>query len=434
MERRRPSFHGRRLLQASSLGLADQALMSAANFATIVVLARELAPADFGAFVLAYTALLLLNGLQTALVTQPHNVLGQTGHADDYADYTTSTAVGQLIFIVPFAGLALVAAAVTQIVAPGAAPALSLAFVPALVAWQLQEFGRRVLYTEGRLGAAFAADAVSYGGQVAALATLAAADRLSAPFALYAVAATSALGGVVAGWAIRGSLRGRVDISLAARNWSFGKWLGAAIAASWLAGHLYIYLAAVLIGPTASGALKAAQVILGPLNAFFLFLFTVLPIRFSGTRDRAGDVGVDADLRRAYLATSPLVVVYCALAAVFAGPVLDLLYGETYDAYANVVALFAVYYLVMHVVYLLTSALTARRMTRSLFKGSAYGGLVGVTLGWPLVVAWEAEGAVVGMIVSAVVITVAFWRAYRLAPPTAHGVDEVDVAAVPTRA
>src|SRR5829696_8643711 len=108
------------MLRAGAWGLADQALISAANFVTMVALARTFVPADFGAFVLTYTALLLLNGLQTAFVTQPHNVLGQGRERADYAVYTTSTGVGQLAFAAAFSALALAAAGATALAARGA--------------------------------------------------------------------------------------------------------------------------------------------------------------------------------------------------------------------------------------------------------------------------------------------------------------------------
>ena len=415
------------------VGLGDQALMSAANFATMVVLARALAPADFGVFVLAYTGLLLLNGLQAGLITQPHNVLGQGRRPGEYPLYTSSTAAGQLVFAFFFASLALAAAVVAQVAAPSAAAVL-FALVPAIIAWQGQEFTRRVLYTERRLSAAFVSDVLSYGGQVAVLVALASKGELTPAIALYVIAGTSALGTVYGGWKIRGSLARRIDAAALRENWAFGKWLGAAIAASWFAGHLYVYLAALIVGPTASGALRAAQVVLGPLNAFFLFLFTVLPIRFARTRNRAGDAGLHADLTRIYLMTTPVVVAYCLLAAVFASPILNTLYGDTYAAYASVVVLFAVYYFLMHVVYLLTAALAAKQMTRSLFRGSAYGGLVGIAFGWLLVAGWEVEGAALGMILGALVVNIAFWRAYRARPPAAGGRKEPGVAPAPTQA
>jgi len=400
----------RRLLHENVWALADQALISATNFATVVILARALAPREFGVFVLVYTALLFVNGLQTGLITQPHNVLGQGRTGGDYRRYTRSSAAGQGLFSLAAALVAL-AVALAAYAAGLAAADVLFAAVPALVAWQLQEFTRRVLYTENRLETAFAIDVLGYGGQVALILALVAADRASGANALYAVAVASSAGALVGGWAIRASLRGRVERSYLAENWEFGKWLGAAIAASWLSGHLFFYLTAVIVNTSATAGLKASQTVLGPLNAFLLFIVTILPIRLAAARERDESVGVG--LRLAYLASAPFVWAYCALVAVFAGPILDTLYGDAYAGYVDAVRLFAVYYVVIHAAYVLSSALSATHLTRPLFTGNLRAAIVGIAVGWPLIARWEVNGAVAAMILTAVVLAVAFWNSYR---------------------
>src|SRR5690348_16921655 len=75
--------------------LADQVLISATNFVTMILVARGLTKHAFGEFSLVYSGLLFANLLQTGLITQPHNVLGATrfGRAQrDYVRYTASTA------------------------------------------------------------------------------------------------------------------------------------------------------------------------------------------------------------------------------------------------------------------------------------------------------------------------------------------------------
>jgi O-antigen/teichoic acid export membrane protein len=406
--------------RTSIWGLADQALISVTNFATMLILARELAASEFGAFVLAYTALLFLNGIQTALVTQPHNVLGQGRPSADYVRYTSSTALGQLalsgvLSLVALAG-ALVAAPLASHVA-----AILLALVLTIAAWQLQEFTRRILYTEGALASAFVVDLLSYGGQVGALLAFSSLTALDAASALYVAGATSALGAAFGAWKIRRSLGRRVHRDDLRENWMFGKWLAAALAASWVAGPFYIYLTAVMHGASAAGVLKAAQIVLGPLNTFLLFLFTILPIWYARTRSTAGDRGLQRSVLRTYAVTAPFVFVYCLAVAIFADPIMRLLYGSTYSGYGSVVVLFAVYYVVLHGVYILTSALSARRQTRPLFTGNLYAAALAVVGGWLLILAWGVDGAVVGMIVGALLLLVVFWQAYRLLPRPARG-------------
>ncbi len=213
-----------RLLGKAPWAVADQLLISATNFATMVLLARGLSQEAFGSFTLIYSVLLFANSLQSGLITQPHNILGIARHGEDYTCYTTSTAVSQLFFGAVAALAVLAAWAVARCAAWSVAPLL-LTLAPSIVFWQLQEFVRRILYTEGRLAAAFVNDSISYGGQALAIAALWWLDGLTAPLALGALAATSAIAAALGGWQIRGSLAGRIDPSVCAENWHFGKWL-----------------------------------------------------------------------------------------------------------------------------------------------------------------------------------------------------------------
>ncbi len=405
----------RPLLRTSFWGLADQTLISVTNLATMLILARTLGSSEFGVFVLAYTALLFLNGIQVALVTQPHNVLGQNRPVGDYVRYTSSTALGQVVLSATLSAGAMAGAlAATSFSARAAAILLALA--PAIAAWQLQEFVRRVLYTEGRLETAFAVDLVSYGGQVGTLLTLVSLTEIGAPSALYVVGATSAVGAALGGWKIRHSLGRSADAAGLRENWIFGRWLAAALAASWLAGQLYIYLTAAMLGAAAAGGLKAAQIVLGPLNTFFLFLFTILPIGYARTRSRTGEAGLHRALTLTYAATAPFVLVYCLAVAILANPILRLLYGATYSRYGTVVVLFSLYYFVLHPVYLLTCVLNAKRQTRPLFMGNLYAAVLGVAAGWLLIRAWGVNGAVAGMIAGTLVLLAVFWHSYRVSP------------------
>src|SRR6266496_1882232 len=72
------------LLGRNAWALADQVLMSGTNFATAALTLRALAmdgeagKREFGTFSTMYATLLLINILQSTLITQPHNVLGVT--------------------------------------------------------------------------------------------------------------------------------------------------------------------------------------------------------------------------------------------------------------------------------------------------------------------------------------------------------------------
>jgi hypothetical protein len=141
--------------------VADQAVISATNFVTMLLLARQLTPSAFGEFTLVYTGFLFANILQNTLVSQPMNVLGPAPAGAEYARYLSGTLFSQIIImsieLLVCAALAATAYARGWHIAP-----LLLGVAPAVVAWQLQEFVRRALYVQDRLAGAFMNDLIAW--------------------------------------------------------------------------------------------------------------------------------------------------------------------------------------------------------------------------------------------------------------------------------
>ena len=410
---RRPRLRAFGRVRTEIWGVLDQGLVSGVNFLTIILLARSLTPVNFGYFVLAFTVLQTAGMLQGSLITRPHNVLGAVRHGREYADYSTTAARAQVVFAGGLASLAAAAAGVAYAAGLSSA-SLFLALVPALVAWQLQEFGRRLLYTEGRLAAAFANDVLSYGGQALALLVLWRLDVLTGERALLTLAAAFALGAAVVAWQLRTTLSGSFDSAALGANWHFGKWLGVAEVAQWFSTQFYIYLAAVVVGAVASAALKAAQTLLGPISVFLTFVTSYLPIVLARELEAIGSVR--RKVRRSLLAILPVVVPYCLLMGLFAEPALGLVYGSEYEQYADVVQFFALYYVLLAFSTVAIAALSARRMTRDVFVGQAAGAALSLAVGWILLRELGPEGGVVGMLLSWVLAMAFFVRALRAAP------------------
>jgi O-antigen/teichoic acid export membrane protein/thymidylate kinase len=404
-----------RALSAATWAVADQVLISATNFATTVLLARELSQAAFGRFALIYLALLFVNSLQGGLITQPHNILGPRRRGADYARYTASTAVCQLALIGIAALIALIAWAVAEVVRSEAAPLL-LALLPAIVAWQVQEFVRRVLYTERRLVAAFTVDLVGYGGQGVAIALLWYFNVLTGPRALFALAAAFVLGALIGGWLVRGSLTGPVDRAIILENWHFGKWLaGGQILSNWLSTELFVFLCAGMLGAAAVGVLRAVNTIFGPTRILAYVLNTLLPIDFSRTLAVEGETAFQRQFRRACLVAFPLLGGYCLCIALFAGPLLWLIYGSRYAEYASVLRFYAIFTFISYIAIIIATALKAKERTFELFSGQLITCVVSIPVGWILILFLGIHGAVLAMMITSVGLSVLYWREYLAA-------------------
>src|SRR5687768_2597680 len=123
--------------------LADQVLISGANFLTMVLTARALGVEGFGDFTLIFSALLLANIFQSTLITQPHNVLASSMKGLDYRRYTSSALLGQLSLSMFLSVLAVIMFAVSWSLGWRVTPILGVMPL-AILAWQGQEFVRRV--------------------------------------------------------------------------------------------------------------------------------------------------------------------------------------------------------------------------------------------------------------------------------------------------
>jgi O-antigen/teichoic acid export membrane protein len=416
----------RRLLRIAGWGVFDQILLSVVNFLTLFLIARSVDPEAFGAFTLVYGAMLIANYGQLAFITQPHNVIAAALRGDPYRDYTRSLLGAQVAAATVLAAIAAAVAVVAGAIASHDTFLLLVAVVAALPLWQLQEFVRRVLYTERRQSAAFANDLLSYGGQGIVVGALAATGHLNAPAALYAAAVTSAAACALGFAQIRRSFeRARLSRRPILESFDFGKWLAAAIGTHWVATQGYLYLAAAILDVAATGALRSVQLVLAPLHVLMFSLATMLPIRLSMVLANADEQdGASAFARNARLAlrvTLPPVLAYCAFVAVFADDIIRWAYGSKYSSYGRVLSIFALYYVLLFLAQFASTLLTAQRRTDWLFLGNAAAALVTLAAAWPLMHAYGAEGAAFLLVLSGAVLTLVLWQPwsspFRPVPP-----------------
>jgi O-antigen/teichoic acid export membrane protein/thymidylate kinase len=392
---------------------ADQILISATNFVTMMLAGRALTKDDFGGFTLIYSALLFANMLQSGLVTQPHNVLGtqRHGRGGDYARYTSAIGVGQLYLAIFGTGLSLAAWLLALAMGWAAAPLL-LALAAAIFAWQLQEFCRRVLYTEGKVDGAFLNDIISYGGQTAIIAVLYYHGRLTGTLALYALAVTSLLAALVGIWQLRHSLTRDLLPGAMAENWKFGKWLAGAEFLGWLSSiHMYLYISAIILGTAAAGDLRAAQIMFGPMRVLSFALGTMLPIYFA--KQLAGNLNksLNKELTKVFAVVIPVAGGYCMLMALFAMPILKLVLPK-YSTDAWILILYSMCAFLSYMQMVMAAALTAQHKTRAVFVGNLLGGAVALIISLPLIKFIGLPGAVMAMIAGTFVMNIYSFAVY----------------------
>lgn len=399
--------------------LADQTLVSGANFLTALLLARALGLEAFGVFTLAWMAVLLVNGLQHGLVTAPMMTIGPKQPADGQRAYFGAVlSHGVLFAVAAFAALWGGGRLLGAVLDHGLVSDLALPVAAAAVACQWHDLMRRYFFMRGDAKAAFAIDAVRYVGQLAVIVALfaLAGDGATVSGVVWALAVVAI---VAATWGATAVPRPVWDwptiTAITVRHWRFGKWLTLSAVLQWVAGNLFLIAAGSLLGTAAVGALKAAQTLMGVTHVLFQGLENVAPVDAARHLERHGAAGLRAYLRTIAMAGGGATALVALLAIAAPGFWLDLVFGGDYAAHGHLLRWYAVIYLAIFAALPLRIGLRTLERTREIFTAYLCMGALTVAAAYPLVLAWGTDGVCAGLLAGNLVLTAVLWRGLRRA-------------------
>jgi O-antigen/teichoic acid export membrane protein len=401
----------REFLRAGSWSFVDQAIVSGTNFVVMVTAARQLGPADFGIFALLITVLTFMEATQRSLITTPHNVLGVNRVAAEYGKYTSSVAMAQIAMASAFASVS-VAAALVFLSFDTQAGIMLLAMALAAFAWQVQEFTRRVLYTENRVPAAVAGDGTAYLGRIGMTFGLVAAGWFSGPALMFVYGLSWLLGALVGAWNIRSALERSFDLKVVKEHWEFGRWLFASNTVSHLPGYVVAALLSSVLSVSAYGAFRAFEQLANSTNVPLSALSNVLRPRMS-REAKNGPAAVLRMMVPIMILGGTILILFAVIYIAFREPLVRLVYGTDYVAFTSAVVLVALRPFLTLQKSLLTKALQAFRNTRAVFLGTTIGVIVGIVSGSASIVLFGLPAAGAIVIVSSVVTIIFFAYAWR---------------------
>lgn len=410
--------------RAGTWAVMDQGLISATNFFTGWVLARNCEPAEYGAWAVVFSALLLLQALQTTLITQPLMVLGPQRGDGERAPFAGALAFAQ-------AGLTLiltVAAFGTGALLSGPVAPVALSMALVLIPLQGHEYLRRVLYSHLRTDLVLANDVVSCGLQVAGMALLWRWDLLSGANA-FLVAGGAACAGWLAGYlqarnllgwdrhGWRGSLR---------EAWSFGRWGIGSVAGDSLLQQGTLLSVVTLTGTAGSALVEAPRLLLAPLNILIFSGNNMLTPMVADHLKRNGAPALPALLRKMALLWLIPIAGYPLLVALAPEFWLGLAYGDRYSGAGDMVRLWALSQCLYGLRALPWIFVNVQKRADLLMYASLATGLVAFALAPPLIRAVGPGGAVMARIVADVAMLalagIALDRLFRRAAPVAREV------------
>jgi O-antigen/teichoic acid export membrane protein len=254
---------------------ADQGLSSLTNAGLSIVVARTVSSDDFGAFSLALLTFSFIVGLVRAFVGEPFVVRFSSVSGLERRRGTSYASGAAITLGVLASGVCLVVALVIGGPAALAFTALAIC-LPGLV---LQDTWRHVFFASGRPAAATLNDLVWTVLQVILLWVLLAGHHDSV-FLITLSWGASAVAAAFVGYVQTGIVPSpRAIVAWLKETRDIGVQLGLGFTVNMGAVNLATYAIGGIVGLVAVGALRATQVVLGPLNLLFAgFNAFVLPM------------------------------------------------------------------------------------------------------------------------------------------------------------
>lgn len=395
---------------------ADQAVVSAANFLTSLIVARFLGVESFGTFSIVWLVLLFVQSLQIALILTPMLSIGPKALADAAVDYYASVQPLQIGFAI-FSGL--FSAGALCLAGPmlgigESGPGLAFPLAVTVVATQMHEFFRRYCFARSLSSKALRIDLVRYGVQFAAMFYLFNRGQGSVRNALLAIGASAVLGIVVLAhdFPVLALQRSQIANTLI-RHWNMSKWLVSSALLQWTSGNFFALAAGAMLGPAAVGAMRAAQNLMGVTHVFFQALDNWAPVRAARIHTENGLLAMRRFTRRMFLFTGVTTILAVLVLALPARLWLTLLYGPDYGQYGWLVMLYGLsyFFMALHAPYRYT--FVAIEDTRPVFFGYMIAAIFSVIGVYPLLAMFSMHGAMTGVVMTQFILLVSFFMSER---------------------
>jgi len=383
-----------RAMRDPALSFGDQALSSACNFLTTILLARALGLEAFGHYTIVWLALYFAMSLQLGLIVSPMMSIAtkeQGAEAEAYYTIVFLHQAGYVIFATAaiFAVLTLVADA-DSLLAGAALPGAMAA-----ASYLTQDFLRRYLFARRRPAGILLIDTINQALKLGALALLWQAGMISVATALWAVAGAAAVS-TACGLSMSGPLlwRRQILLSVTGRQWRSARWLVLTGSVQWALSYSGLLVTAGLFGPKVLGALRAAQSLLAVLNVVREALENIVPPLAGKALAEGGMQGLHRMLARAMLFAG-LTGAMTVLGLGLFGPwLLHRLYGGEILEFDWVIIWYSFAFPMALTSLVLGCAFRALERTRPVFVASLIGGCFNLLAVYPAAATFGVAGLI----------------------------------------
>lgn len=283
----------------TAIAVADQAVVSATNFATSIVLGW-CGKSELGLYYLALSLLVFVRGVQEQLVIAPYTIYHNHRKADA-SRFAGSTLAHQLLI----AGAMSLVLALIFVTGWGPAQLVPLALLLAGVAplYLLREYLRQISFAHLHVTGALYTDLLIAAIQLGVLVPLAVSGMLSVQLAWTAIAAAYGIAALV--WFFSKRVTFVCDRAAIAAdwlfNWRFGKWALASQLLACSSPYIVPWVVAFSHSEQETGVLGACMTLVGFSNMFLMGISNYLTPRAAQAYAHGGTSELKSVLKKTAL-------------------------------------------------------------------------------------------------------------------------------------
>lgn len=397
----------------------DYGLISGSNFLLGVLLARWLAPEDYGAYALAFSIFILIAFLYQALLLEPLSVYSGTTYHNNIRGYLKATIWlhwGLCFIVCVCLGGTALAAKIWWHSPASAGAFLGLTLSTPFIA--IHALGRRAFYLKtspapAAFGSVFYCILVTCG-----VFTLFRAGWLSSFTAYLVMGLASLVSGIVMLFQLNAKLepaQGQPGLRETwGKHWEYGKWALATCVVGWIPNYVYIPLVSSFSGMTAAGELRAVMNFAAPLLQTLAALsMLILPhaARVQSEKGRHAARVLCGKLTALFIVGG---VAYWTVLIPLRPMIFHLVYNGKYSESAYLVPFFALESVIWSAALGPAILLRAMESPRSLFFANGAASVIAIIFGVPATRYFGLRGVVVSIIAAnSLYMIVAFVLASR---------------------
>jgi O-antigen/teichoic acid export membrane protein len=381
------------------LAMLDQGLFSASNFVMSILLARWMAPEQYGAYAVAFAVFLFLLSFHQALLLEPMLVFGSGAYRDCLRDYMKALLLIHLFMsLVMVTGLC-VAAGVTAKLGPanglpGALLGIAFAVPTVFLFW----IAKRTFYLKLSPAPSAAAAGLYSVLTMGGLALVYIYRHQLSPLAAFLLMAFGGLGGtlvllVYLNLHLSSKEKGPRLADTWRRHWNYGRWALGANFMMWIPINSFYPLLSKFAGLAEAGELKALMNFAAPMLQACAAVHTLMIPYASRVLKARGSAGVSVLLRRMTALCVVCAIPYWVVLLLFQGPAFHLLYSGRYKEVSYLLPVIALASVAGSAFFGPSIVLRSMESPRSIFGAVVISSCAALLVGIPLTRAWGVGGA-----------------------------------------